>query len=134
GKTVKGLTIQEAKAYGISVVHQELCLAQNMKVYENILLGREITKCGVCDERAMMQYAENVLESLDLNIEPLALTSSLSTGKRQMLEIAKAVSYGARIIVMDEPTSSLSDNEVNALFHTIYKLKKRGVGIIYISH
>ncbi len=134
GQTIKGMTIQESKSYGISVVHQELCLAQNMKVYENILLGREIVKFGVCNEKAMIRYAEDVLKSLNLDIDPLDMTVSLSTGKRQMIEIAKAVSYGAKIIVMDEPTSSLSDNEVNALFNTIYTLKERGVGIIYISH
>lgn len=134
GEEVKQMTIQSSRSHGISVVHQELCLAQNMKVYENMLLGREIAKLGVCNERGMIEYATKVLERLNLHIDPLALTASLSTGKRQMLEIAKAVSYGAKIIVMDEPTSSLSENEVDALFQTIYRLKEQGVGIIYISH
>ena len=134
GKVIKLMTIQESRKQGISVVHQELCLATNMKVYENILLGREISKHGVCDDKAMIAYADAALKNLNLNIDPLAMTSTLSTGKRQMVEIAKAVSYGAKIIVMDEPTSSLSNNEIDALFETIYTLKKRGVGIIYISH
>ena len=134
GETVTQMSIHESRARGISIVHQELCLAWNMRVYENIMLGREITKGGICRERDMIEYASNALKNLNLNIDPMAMTSDLSTGKRQMIEIAKAVSYGAKIIVMDEPTSSLSDNEVDALFETIYTLKARGVGIIYISH
>mgnify|MGYP000359227755 CR=1 FL=1 len=134
GETVTQMSIHESRARGISIVHQELCLAWNMRVYENIMLGREITKGGICRERDMIEYASTALKNLNLNIDPMAMTSELSTGKRQMIEIAKAVSYGAKIIVMDEPTSSLSDNEVDALFETIYTLKARGVGIIYISH
>lgn len=134
GETVTQMSIHESRTRGISIVHQELCLAWNMRVYENIMLGREITKGGICRERDMIEYASTALKNLNLNIDPMAMTSELSTGKRQMIEIAKAVSYGAKIIVMDEPTSSLSDNEVDALFETIYTLKARGVGIIYISH
>ena len=128
GETVTQMSIHESRARGISIVHQELCLAWNMRVYENI------TKGGICRERDMIEYASTALKNLNLNIDPMAMTSELSTGKRQMIEIAKAVSYGAKIIVMDEPTSSLSDYEVDALFETIYTLKARGVGIIYISH
>ncbi len=134
GKVVGQMSIQSSRNYGISVVHQELCLAPNMRVYENILLGRELKRMGICWEKEMIAYAAQALEHLNLKIDPLEMTDKLSTGKRQMIEIAKAVSYGARIIVMDEPTSSLSENEVDALFETIYMLKKRGVGIIYISH
>lgn len=134
GETVTQMSIHESRARGISIVHQELCLAWNMRVYENIMLGREITKGGICRERDMIEYASTALKNLNLNIDPIAMTSELSTGKRQMIEIAKAVSYGAKIIVMDEPTSSLSGNEVDALFETIYTLKARGIGIIYISH
>lgn len=134
GKKVERMSIQSSQKCGISVVHQELCLAPNMRVYENILLGREIHHMGICQEKEMIQYAKNALERLDLHIDPMTMTDSLSTGKRQMIEIAKAVSYGAKIIVMDEPTSSLSEAEGEALFKTIYTLKREGVGIIYISH
>ena len=92
GKVVEQMTIQSSRKCGISIVHQELCLAPNMRVYENILLGREIHKLGVCREKEMIAYAEQALQHLNLDIDPFAMTDSLSAGKRQMIESAKAVS------------------------------------------
>lgn len=126
---------KQALEAGIAVIYQELCLALDMTVAENIFMGREMrTKFGFVDTRKMEREAAQLLESLGVDIPPNAVLRSLSLAQKQTVEIAKCVSTNARIIVMDEPTSSLTDSEVEMLFKLIKRLQTKDVGIIYISH
>jgi ABC-type sugar transport system ATPase subunit len=127
-------SVLDARANGISVIHQELVLVPEMTVAENIFLGREFMKGGFVDGQTMVRETGKVLESLELSIDPAVKVGTLTIAQQQMVEIAKAMSFNSRILVMDEPTSSLSSREVDALFDNIGKLKAKGVGIIYISH
>jgi ABC-type sugar transport system ATPase subunit len=126
--------VQDSQKHGISVIHQELCLVPNMTVTENIFLGREIYKAGFLDKRSMHIKAQNLFDSLQLNIKVDVKVSSLSVAQQQMVEIAKALLVDSAIIVMDEPTSSLSEKEVEMLFKTIRELKAKNISVIYISH
>lgn len=120
---------------GISVIYQELCLAQDMTVAENIFIGREKrTKFGFLDSSAMNRAAAEILAGLGMDIPPTVTLRQLSIAQKQVIEIAKCISTKAKIIVMDEPTSSLTDEEVKILFKLIGKLKSQGIGVIYISH
>lgn len=135
GKEQNIKTPRQALDAGIAVIYQELCLMQDMTVAENIFIGREIkTKGGFVDKQEMERQAGRILKSLGVDISPSAVLRSLSIAQKQTVEIAKCISTNARIIVMDEPTSSLADNEVNMLFTLIEKLKRDGIGVIYISH
>lgn len=134
GKPVQISTVQESRACGVSIIHQELVLVPFLSVAENIFLGREIKKGHIVDRAAMAAATQKALDDFGLSLDPNALIADLNIAQQQMVEIVKAVSFNARIIVMDEPTSSLSDKEVDALFDNIRKLKARGIGIIYISH
>lgn len=131
---IKG--VQDAKKYKISVIHQELCLAANMTVAENIFLGRmDANKIGLVNDREMIQKAREIMERFGMEgILPTMKVAELTTAQQQMVEIAKALSLNARIIVMDEPTSSLAEKEVKKLFDFIDGLKKQNISIIYISH
>jgi ribose transport system ATP-binding protein/inositol transport system ATP-binding protein len=126
--------VQDSQKHGISVIHQELCLVPNMTVTENIFLGREIYKAGFLDKRSMHIKAQNLFDSLQLNIKIDVKVSSLSVAQQQMVEIAKALLVDSAIIVMDEPTSSLTEKEVEMLFKTIRELKAKNISVIYISH
>jgi len=135
GNPVTIATVQDAQKNGIAVIHQELVLVPHMTVAENIFLGREpVTKSGTVNFRKMNAGAKEILDSFELNIHPDWEVSRLTIADQQMVEIIKALSFNSRILVMDEPTSSLSEKDVGFLFETIRKLKKSGVGIIYISH
>lgn len=129
---------RDAIAHGISMIHQELHPVQHRSVMENIWLGRfPMFWAGpfrLVNEKRMYQDTLSLLRDLDLDIDPKARTGSLSVSKIQSLEIAKAVSFNSKVIVMDEPTSSLTGNEVEQLFSIINQLRMRGVSIIYISH
>jgi methyl-galactoside transport system ATP-binding protein len=119
---------------GISMVHQELNQVLQRSVTDNIWLGRYPTKRGFIDENKMLKATLDLFHSLSIEVDPRKKMSELSVSQRQMVEIAKAVSYNAKIIVLDEPTSSLTENEVDKLFDIMRTLKSKGVGIIYISH
>ncbi len=135
GKAAQIQSVSDAKALGISIIHQELVLVPYMTIAENIFLGREpVNKLGLVDYQKMNRLAAELLAEYELELLPTTRLGSLTTAHQQMIEIIKAVSVNAKIIVMDEPTSSLSDKEVESLFATIAKLKAQGVGIIYISH
>jgi inositol transport system ATP-binding protein len=135
GNPTKINSVQDAQKNGISVIHQELVLVPHMTVAENIYLGREpLARGRIVDTDKMNESAGKLLDSFDLSIKPQDKISSLTIAQQQMVEIIKALSFNARIMVMDEPTSSISDKDVNFLFDTIRKLKKTGVGVIYISH
>jgi len=126
--------IHDAKDYGIAMIFQEMSLVQTMSVAENIFLGQEVLKNGFCDTAFMTEKAAEVLEDLGIQVNPLAKVGELSVGLGQMVEIAKAVSKDAKILVLDEPTASLSDSEIKQLFRMIRNLKKKGVSMVYISH
>ena len=124
-----------ARSLGISVIYQELSMVENLTVAENIFLAREpVGRSGLIDARRMNAQARQVLDLVELQVEPTALVSELSVGHKQMIEIAKAISHDCKIIIMDEPTSSLSHHETETLMKQIKLLRERNVGIIYISH
>lgn len=124
-----------AGANGIRIIHQEIILVPARTIAANVFLGREIrNKFGLVDEKAMEKETQKVIDDLHLNLRADQLVENLSIGMQQLVEIIKAVSAQAKIVVMDEPTSSLSQSEVETLFDIIRLLKKKGVGIIYISH
>ncbi len=135
GKTVFINSVIDAQKLGISVIHQELVLVPHMSVAENIYLGREPMK-GVrfVDFKKMQEDAQKLLDSFELDIRSETEVSDLTIAQQQIIEIIKALSFNAKILVMDEPTSSLSEKDVDFLFDNIRKLKKAHVGIIYISH
>lgn len=131
------IDLQSPKAaldIGISMIHQELNTILDMTVAENICLGKEVTSRGFTRRRFMNQETKKLLESIEIDISPELKMRDLSIAQMQMIEIAKAISYDSSIIIMDEPTSAIPDREVDQLFKIIGKLKKDGVGIIYISH
>jgi len=134
GRLVKIKDTADAERFGISVIHQELNLATNMTIAENIFLGREISHRGLTSDKKMVEQSVGILDEVGLMIDPRTPVSRLSTAQMQMVEIAKVVSKNTKIIIMDEPTSSLSKNEVQNLFDIITKLKSEQVSIIFISH
>lgn len=134
GKQVEINNVSDARANGISIIHQELVLVPHMTVAENIYLGRELVGAFGIDKAAMIREAQKMLDRFDLGIDASELVGNLSIAQQQMVEIVKAISFNCKILVMDEPTSSISDREVNALFDIMRNLTKQGVGIIYISH
>ena len=119
---------------GISMLYQELDLAGDLTVADNIFLGREIMKFGRMDSKAMRERARAIIRENNFDLDPDALISTLSTGDCQLVELLKALERNAKIIVMDEPTSSLSEKEAEQLFSIVKDLRKRGLTIIYISH
>ncbi len=133
-KKLRNNTIHDVLKSGISMIHQELSSISNMKVSENIFLGREPMKFAFVDEKAMTIRTNSLLKELNINLNPNTLMRELSTAYTQLVEIAKAISYDSQLIIMDEPTSAISETEVDHLFTIINSLKRRGVTIIYISH
>lgn len=134
GEKVEFQNSKQALERGVSMVHQELNQVRQRNVMDNIWLGRYPHKGFFIDEAKMYKDTRKIFEELDINIDPKQKINTLSVSQMQMVEIAKAVSYDSKIIVMDEPTSSLTEREVEHLFKIIEKLKKNNVGIIYISH
>ena len=125
---------KEALENGVSMVHQELNQVLQRNVLDNIWLGRYPKKGLFIDEKKMYEDTIRIFKDLDINIDPRKKVSELQVAERQMIEIAKAVSYNSKVLVMDEPTSSLTEKEVAHLFRIINKLRDSGVGIVYISH
>ncbi len=135
GREVDFKSSKEALQNGVAMVHQELNQALKRSVMDNIWLGRYPTIGGVMvDEKKMYDDTKAVFEELGVNVDPRRIMSTMPVSQRQMVEIAKAVSYHSKVIVFDEPTSSLTEQEVEHLFRIINMLRDRGVGIIYISH
>jgi len=134
GEQVKFNSAKQALDRGISMVHQELNQVQDTRIMDNIWLGRFPKKWGLVDEEKMYKDTKEIFESLDIQLDPKQKVRKLSVSEAQMAEIAKAVSYKAKIIVMDEPTSSLTEKEVGHLFKIIRALREKDVAIIYISH
>ncbi|HHV09137.1 MAG TPA: sugar ABC transporter ATP-binding protein [Clostridiales bacterium] len=123
-----------AQNLGIAFIHQEIALVPYLSVAENIFLGRERMTAGMVDKNKMYREARQWLEMVGLDVNPATMVNSLSIGRQQMVEIAKACSLNMKLMIMDEPTSSLSEKEVELLFAMINRLKEKNIGIIYISH
>jgi len=134
GREVNFRTSAEALQQGVAMVHQELNQALKRTVADNLWLGRYPARFGVVNGRKMLRDTEALFSSLGVKTDPKAVMETLSVSRRQMAEIAKAVSYGAKVLVFDEPTSSLTEEEAEQLFGIIRRLKEQGCGIIYISH
>lgn len=134
GKPAQITNVKEARENGISIIHQELMMLPQMRIYENVFLGQEYKSNGFIKRSEMIQKTKEMLEFFSLDLDPKEKLGHLPIAQQQIIEIIKAISFGARIIVMDEPTSSLSEKEVDFLFSAIRRLKKENVGIIYISH
>ena len=135
GKEINFKNSREALDNGVAMVHQELNQALKRSVMDNIWLGRYPTVGGLfVNEKKMYKDTMAIFEELGINVDPRRIMSTMPVSQRQMVEIAKAVSYNSKVIVFDEPTSSLTEEEVEHLFQIINMLRDRGVGIIYISH
>ncbi len=134
GKKVEIDGVRAAQSNGIAIIHQELVLVPYMTVAENIFLGREHGKGRFVNHESMAREAQALLDQYQMNINAETLVKDLTIAQQQMVEIVKAISFNSKILVMDEPTSSISDKEVGFLFETMRTLTKKGVGIVYISH
>ncbi len=125
---------RQAQASGVSIIYQEFNLMPNLTVEENVFIGREPNSAGLVRRGAMRRQTIELLDHLGVRLNPAAIVRDLSVAEQQMVEIAKALSLNARIMIMDEPTSALTDTEVAALLDIIRGLRARGLGVIYISH
>jgi ribose transport system ATP-binding protein len=135
GKVVRFADTKDAEAAGIAIIHQELNLVPHLSISENIFLGRELVNVfGVLNKKRMQKKTTELLRKINLNISPAAKIATLKVGQQQLVEIAKALYSNAAIIIMDEPTSAISNKEVDNLFEIIAQLKLEGKTIVYISH
>ena len=134
GKPINFKNPKEALENGVAMVHQELNQCLDRTVADNLFLGRYPTRAGVVDEARMLTESNKLFASLNMNVNPKTIMRTMSVSQRQMVEIAKAVSYDAKIIVLDEPTSSLTEREVSKLFSIVNDLRAKGVSFVYISH
>ncbi|MDO5548110.1 MAG: sugar ABC transporter ATP-binding protein [Eubacteriales bacterium] len=125
---------KEAMDTGVAMIHQELNPILDMTVYENIFVGREIRKNGLVDKKAEIEASKKLIKECGLHVSPMDTLRSLTVAQCQLIEIIKAISVNAKIIVMDEPTAAITEREVELLFGHIRRLKEQGVAIIYISH
>lgn len=126
--------IADAEQAGIAIIHQELALFKELSVYENIFMGNEIQSRGLINIPAMLAKTQDLLKEMKLNVSPYTLIKHLGTGQQQLVEIAKALSKSAQLLILDEPTASLSEGEVETLMEILVKLRAKGVTCIYISH
>lgn len=134
GNELENVTVKTADSVGIAFVHQELNLFNHLTVYENIFLCKEILKHGLIDKKAMIRETQRLFDDLGVDLDPNELVGNLDTGKKQLLEIAKALHQNAKLIILDEPTTALSNNEIDHLFNIVNNLKRKGVSFIFISH
>ena len=134
GKEVPIMNQKVASEKGIAIIHQELNMCHHLTIAENMFLGREPLKHGLIDTKKMNSDAKELLLKLGVDIDPTTITGELQVSKQQMVEIAKALSINAKVLIMDEPTSALTAREIDELFTIIRQLKESGCGIVYISH
>ena len=134
GQTIDSMNPKKAQELGVAIIHQELNMCRHLTVAENMFLGRERHKGVVVSQKEMNAEAEKILKSLDIAIDPTTIVGDLQVSKQQMVEIAKALSTNAKILIMDEPTSALTNREIEELFRIIRQLRSEGKGIVYISH
>lgn len=126
--------VQDAQKKGISIIHQEISLVPSLSIAENVFLGRELSKLGFKSEGKMFSMAQEMIDALGIDLSARTIVSGLTIAQQQLVEIIKAVSFNTHILVLDEPTSSLSLKETQRLFDIIRRLQGKGVAIIYISH
>lgn len=134
GKPVEFRGPRYAQELGVAMVHQEFALAPHLSVAENLFLGREPTRFGLVDRRTMRRRAEGLLEKVGMKTDPDKLVSTLTVAGQQRVEIAKAVDGDPKVVIMDEPTATLAEKEIEELFSVIRDLTRRGIAILYISH
>ena len=135
GKSYDHMTIRQSEELGIAFVHQELNLFNDMTVYENIFLGKEVVnRFGRCNKKEMIRRARELFAELDVNIDPTEKVEDLKTSEKQHLEISKALFFKAKLLILDEPTTALNNDEIDHLFQIIRNLKKNGTSFIFISH
>lgn len=134
GEAVQINSPVDAKALGITMIPQEFNLVNSLNVFENIFLGNELKKHGMLDKPAMREWARSLLHELQSDLSPDALIEELSVAEKQHVEIAKALNHQSRVLIMDEPTTMLSKQEVSILFDQVSRLRERGVAILFISH
>ncbi len=134
GRAYGDLTPKQAQAAGVAIIHQELNMCRHLSVMENIFLGKEKTRRGLLSNAEMEAEAQRILDELKIDISPTQIVGDLTISKQQMVEIAKALSTNAKVLIMDEPTSSLTAKEIEDLFRIIRTLKASGRGVVYISH
>ncbi len=134
GEEVEFADTNDARDHGISIIHQELSLSPNISVRDNLFMGRELSRAGRVDDKEQERRSREVLAELGVQIAPRTKVSELRLGEQQLVEIARALLADSRILIMDEPTSALSANEVGILFRVIDDLTAKGVAIVYISH
>ncbi len=135
GEEVEIPNPKAAQNLGISIIHQELNLMPHLTIAENIFIGREPRKFNfLLDDKALNAQTQEVFDMMNLQLDPRTRVSNLTVAKQQMVEIAKALSFNAEVLIMDEPTAALADAEIEELFHIIRQLRDQGVGIVYISH
>jgi len=135
GEKLEHTTVKSSESAGIAFVHQELNLFNDLRAFENIFLCKEITKkSGMLNKKAMIQKAGELFDSLGVDIDPCAMVSELETGKKQLLEIAKALYANAKLFILDEPTTALNNEEISHLFAIVRKLKEQGKSFVFISH
>ncbi|MFS0779262.1 sugar ABC transporter ATP-binding protein [Neobacillus sp. 3P2-tot-E-2] len=136
GKNIEVPDTKAAQKLGISIIHQELNLAPHLTVAQNIFIGREPKGLFniFLDEKELNDRTQKLFERLNINLDPRELVGNLTVAKQQMVEISKALSFESKVLIMDEPTAALTDTEIDALFVMIRKLRRDGVGIVYISH
>lgn len=136
GKSVHYKNPKESEQAGIAVIHQELNILPHLSIAENLFLGKEKTfgKSGILKTKEMNKKATEILKGFEMQVDVRIEAGQLSVGQQQIIEIAKAVSSDAEVIIMDEPTAALTDREIDSLFKTIYTLQEKGVAFVYISH
>ena len=135
GERIEEMTISKASDMGIRFIHQELNLVNDLTVFENLFLGEEIVKKnGFLDKKQMIARSKEVLERIKLNIDPLSMVDDLEPSRKQLVEIAKALLFESKLIIMDEPTTALTNKEITILFEIMRNLKEHGLSIIFISH
>jgi ribose transport system ATP-binding protein len=134
GEPVEITSPRQAQSLGIGIIHQELALMRDLTAAQNIFIGREPRRFGILDEKKLNADAAAIFASMNLKLEPTVKVETLTIARQQMVEIAKALSYRSRVLIMDEPTAALNDAEIAELFAIINRLKAEGVGIVYISH
>jgi len=134
GREVELTSPLQAQQLGITIIHQEMNLMPDLTVAQNIYIGREPMSGGFLSERKLNRQTSELLQRLEIDLDPRQPVGELTVAKQQMVEIAKALSFNAKVLIMDEPTSALTDSEVETLFTLIDQLRARGTGIVYISH
>ena len=134
GKEVEFKNTREAQDVGIVIVHQELNMLGHLTVAQNLFIGREFKKGIRIDDKKMNEEAKKLFDRLNVDIDPTEMMANLTVGKQQMCEIAKAVSFDAKVIIFDEPSAALTEAEIEEMFKIIRDLKEKDIAMVYISH